>query len=255
MVLVENVSKSFKSRKKGKIEAVKNVSFTAESGKIYGLLGPNGAGKTTTMRMISTLLKPDSGKITVGGIDVQKDPQKVRSVISFLTGEMRISGNLTGYELMKFFGELNKLPKEKINDRINYLVEKLDMKDFIDRPAVKLSTGMKQKVSISISLMNDPEVIIFDEPTNGLDIFSARVVTDFLKDMREQRKTIIISTHIMSLVEKICDNIGIIFKGELVENAPLDEILRKHSTKELEDVFFKYAEYYGESEQMVGGKK
>lgn len=250
MIKVVDISKTFTSKKKKKIEAVKNVSFECYPGEIYGLLGPNGAGKTTTLRIISTLIKPDKGSVYVNGIDNQSQPDKVRSMIGFLTGEMKVSGNLSGREFLKFFGKLNHMDEEKIDQRIEMLVDMLEMKDFIDRPPTKLSTGMKQKLSIAISLIHDPQVIIFDEPTNGLDVFSAKVVTDFLKEMKKQGKTIIISTHIMSVVEKLCDRLGIIFKGQLAENSTIQDIVHKHTLNDLEDVFFKYAKEFGVVENV-----
>jgi len=245
LVQVNNISKSFVNRKKKRIEAVKNVSFECRSGEIYGLLGPNGAGKTTTLRIIATLLKPDSGAVIVNGLDNQKEPDKVRAMIGFLTSDMKVSGNLTGREFLRFFGQLNHLSEEKIEERTRMLVEMLDMADFIDRSPNKLSSGMKQKLSIAISLIHDPDVIIFDEPTNGLDIFASKVVTDFLKEMKRQQKTIIISTHIMSVAEKLCDQLGLIFNGQLVENDTIENILKKHEAAEIENVFFAYANSMG----------
>ncbi len=245
MLRVINISKSFKTKRRGIIEAVKNVSFECHEGEIFGLLGPNGAGKTTTLRIISTLMKQDSGEVFVKGISTLKEPERVRGIIGFLTSDMKVAGNLTGRELLTFFGRLNKMPDEKIKDRINILSEMLALEDFIDRPPNKLSSGMKQKLSIAISLIHDPQVIIFDEPTNDLDMFAAKVVTDFLKEMKSKGKTIIISTHIMSVAEKLCDRIGLIFSGSLVENGTLSEILKKNESNDLEEVFFKYANDLG----------
>lgn len=244
MVKVTSIEKTFESRKK-RVKAVNKVSFRTEPGEIFGLLGPNGAGKTTTLRIIATLLKPNSGKAEVMGFDCMKEATEVRKRIGFLTSDMKLSGNLTPKELLQFFGELSHMESSVINKRIRDLASYLDMGDFLDKRIGKLSTGMKQKAAIAVSLIHDPEVIIFDEPTNGLDILTARTVTEFLKDYRRQGRTIIISTHIMAVAEKLCDRVGIIFNGNLVENDTLKELYTKFGDSNLEDVFFKIAEREG----------
>ncbi|SSC12032.1 ATP-binding transport protein NatA [Mesotoga infera] len=244
MVEISSIEKTFESRKK-KVKAVDGVSFKAQPGRIYGLLGPNGAGKTTTLRIIATLLKPDSGKAQVMGFDSVKDATQVRKRIGFLTSDMKLSGNLTPRELLQFFGELNHMQNGDIKKAIREMAEYLDMGEFLDKQVGKLSSGMKQKAAMAVSLIHNPEVIIFDEPTNGLDILTARTVTEFLKDYRRQGKTIIISTHIMAVAEKLCDNVGIIFKGRLVENDSLEGLYGKFNEDNLEDLFFKVAEREG----------
>jgi sodium transport system ATP-binding protein len=244
MVEISSIEKTFESRKK-KVKAVDGVSFKAQPGRIYGLLGPNGAGKTTTLRIIATLLKPDSGKAQVMGFDSVKDATQVRKRIGFLTSDMKLSGNLTPRELLQFFGELNHMQNGDIQKAIREMAEYLDMGEFLDKQVGKLSSGMKQKAAMAVSLIHNPEVIIFDEPTNGLDILTARTVTEFLKDYRRQGKTIIISTHIMAVAEKLCDNVGIIFKGRLVENDSLEGLYGKFNEDNLEDLFFKVAEREG----------
>jgi sodium transport system ATP-binding protein len=244
MVEISSIEKTFESRKK-KVKAVDGVSFKAQPGRIYGLLGPNGAGKTTTLRIIATLLKPDSGKAHVMGFDSVKDATQVRKRIGFLTSDMKLSGNLTPRELLQFFGELNHMQNGDIKKAIREMAEYLDMGEFLDKQVGKLSSGMKQKAAMAVSLIHNPEVIIFDEPTNGLDILTARTVTEFLKDYRRQGKTIIISTHIMAVAEKLCDNVGIIFKGRLVENDSLEGLYGKFNEDNLEDLFFKVAEREG----------
>jgi sodium transport system ATP-binding protein len=244
MVEISSIEKTFESRKK-KVKAVDGVSFKAQPGRIYGLLGPNGAGKTTTLRIIATLLKPDSGKAQVMGFDSVKDATQVRKRIGFLTSDMKLSGNLTPRELLQFFGELNHMQNGDIKKAIREMAEYLDMGEFLDKQVGKLSSGMKQKAAMAVSLIHNPEVIIFDEPTNGLDILTARTVTEFLKDYRRQGKTIIISTHIMAVAEKLCDNVGIIFKRRLVENDSLEGLYGKFNEDNLEDLFFKVAEREG----------
>ena len=249
MIEVQGLYKSFKNKRK-KVEVLKDINFKAEPGKIFGLLGPNGAGKTTTLRTIATLLKPDKGQITVDGLNVQKKPRQVRDKIGFLTSDMKLSGNLSPRELLKFFGELNHLNTKKIKDRTEELAEYLDMKSYLDKPVVKLSTGMKQKASLAVSLIHDPEIIIFDEPTNGLDILASKVVVDFIYDSKKAGKTVVLSTHIMSEAEKLCDDIGIILDGELEEQGNMTKIMENYSTNKLEDVFFTIASKKGVVENV-----
>ena len=241
MVQVETVHKTFRGKKRKKTEVLKGISFTAEPGSIFGLLGPNGAGKTTTLRIIATLLKADQGRAYVNGMDVTKESRKVRNSIGFLTSDMKLTGNLSPRELVTFFGRLNKLDQSTINQRLTTLSEYLDMGDFLDKPVEKLSTGMCQKASIAVALIHDPQIIIFDEPTNGLDILAAKTVVDFLMDYRKQGKTVIVSTHIMTEAEKLCDRIGIILNGELVTEGTQDELKARYAQQTLEDVFFHLA--------------
>ena len=244
LVRLKEVHKNFKG-KKGIIKAVDGVSFEAAPGEIFGLLGPNGAGKTTTLRLISTLLKPNSGEITVFGFDTVKNAREVRERIGFLTSDMKLAGNLSPRELMYFFGDLNHIDRKTVGKRIDTLASYLDMNDFLDERISKLSTGMKQKASIAVSIIHDPQVIVFDEPTNGLDIITARTVTEIIKDFKEQGKTVIISTHVMSVAEKLCDRVGIILKGKLVEIDYLKSLYSEYGSEDLEDIFFAIAEKEG----------
>ena len=243
MIQIENLCKTYINKKKGittKKEAVKHISFECKPGKIFGLLGPNGAGKTTTLRCISTLIKPTSGSINVNGYDILKDDKKVRSIIGFLTSDMKLDGYFTPNYMLDYFGRLNKMSPENIKHRKEELFTELEMEDFIDNKIDKLSTGMKQKTSLAISLIHNPDIIIFDEPTNGLDIITAKNVTDFLRKSADEGKTVIISTHIMSVAEKLCNEIGILIEGELKELGTLSEILSGNKSDNLEDVFFKH---------------
>ena len=243
MIQIENLCKTYINKKKGittKKEAVKNLSFECKPGKIFGLLGPNGAGKTTTLRCISTLIKPTSGLIKVNGYDILKDEKNVRSIIGFLTSDMKLDGYFTPKYMLDYFGRLNKMSSENIKHRKEELFSELEMKDFIDIKIDKLSSGMKQKTSLAISLIHNPDIIVFDEPTSGLDVITAKNVTDFLRKSADEGKTVIISTHIMSVAEKLCDEIGILIEGELKELGALLEILSKNKSDNLEDVFFKH---------------
>jgi len=246
LIEVKNVTKVFDSRKKGKVTAVKDISFEVKKGEIFGLLGPNGAGKTTSLRMISTLMKPTKGTIRVNGFDVVKEPKKVRKGLGFLTSDMKLYDTLTPRELLEFFGRLNHLSEDTIEKRTEEISEYLDMKGFLDKKVGKLSTGMKQKAAISISLIHDPNVIVFDEPTNGLDVITAHTVMELLKDFRKRGKTILISTHVMSVAEKLCDKIGILLKGELRAIGALDDLRKRFGMMELEDIFFALVGEMGE---------
>ena len=224
--------------------AVDDLSFNAYKGEIYGLLGPNGAGKTTTLRIISTLIKADEGDALVEGISVNKNPDGVRRKIGFLTSELKLEDFFTPNYLFDYFSSLHQIDKEKANKRKEYLFNKFGIENFKEVKVADLSTGMKQKVSIVISLVHDPDIIIFDEPTNGLDVITAKIVTDFLLDLKREGKTIIISTHIFSLVEKLCDRVGIIFNGKMIRDDTLENLTKE---KSLEDVFFElYKQEVGE---------
>ncbi len=252
-LVVENITKTFKiSRKQQRIEktmesyktAVNGLSFVANEGEIYGLLGPNGAGKTTTLRIISTLIKQDKGDVIIEGLNTKTDTEKVRAKIGFLTSELKLEDFFTPNYLFDYFGKLHNIPDDVLENRKKELFEKFGIEKFEEVKIADLSTGMKQKVSIVISIVHDPDVIIFDEPTNGLDVITAKVVTDFLKELKSQNKIIIISTHIFSLVEKLCDRVGIIINGKMIKSGELVELTKE---KDLEELFFElYKEEVGE---------
>ena len=215
--------------------AVDGLSFSVKRGEIYGLLGPNGAGKTTTLRILSTLIKPNSGDAIIDGFSVVSAPDKVREKIGFLTSELRPDEFFTPNYLFDFFSELQKVPTHVRDERKKELFERFGISDFCETKIGELSTGMKQKVSIAISLVHDPEFIIFDEPTNGLDVLTAKSVTDFLLELKARGKTVLLSTHIFSLVEKICDRVGVIIDGKMTLEGDVKELTAE---KNLEDVFF-----------------
>lgn len=251
---VKNLCKSFRlSYKQRRLEggvpvkvAVDNLSFTAYKGEIFGLLGPNGAGKTTTLRMLATLIKPDGGDAVIDGASIVTDPYAVRSKIGFLTSELKLEDFFTPNYLFDFFSGLYNVPAEKAAERKREMFARFGIDRFAEVKVANLSTGMRQKVSLVISLVNDPDFIIFDEPTNGLDVLTAKTVTDFLVELKERGKTIILSTHIFSLIEKLCDRVGIIVDGRLVA---LDTLKNLTAEKNLEDKFFDlYAQVKGEAE-------
>ncbi len=241
---VESISKTFKlSSKQQKVEktnsktktAVDNLSFSAYEGEIFGLLGPNGAGKTTTLRMLATLIKPDSGDAFIDDSSIVKNPDEVRGKIGFLTSELKLEDFFTPDFLFDFFSDLHKVPDEIRVQRKEELFSKFGIDKFSQVKVANLSTGMKQKVSLAVSIVHDPNIIIFDEPTNGLDVITAKVVTDFLEELKQRGKTVIVSTHIFSLIEKICDRVGIIIDGKMIV---CDDLKTITAEKNLEDVFF-----------------
>ena len=248
LLQVKELRKTFTlSAKQQKIEntkekvkvAVDGLSFTAYKGEVFGLLGPNGAGKTTTLRMLATLIKPDSGDAILDGASIVKEPEKVREKIGFLTSELKLEDFFTPNYQFDFFSGLYGVDPQVAAARKKELFERFGIDRFAEVKVGNLSTGMKQKVSLVVSLVHDPDVVIFDEPTNGLDVLTAKVVTDFLLDLKSRGKTIIVSTHIFSLIEKICDRVGIVIYGKMVECNTLKELC---GDKSLEERFFEIYE-------------
>ena len=252
VLIAANLKKTFRlSAKQRKIEktplrekiAVNGISFKAKRGEIYGLLGPNGAGKTTTLRMLATLIRPDEGDALINGYSIVKQPDKVRSQIGFLTSELKLDDFFTPNYIFDFFSELQNIPTQVRDERKRTLFGRFGIDKFAETKIADLSTGMKQKTSIAVSLVHDPEFIIFNEPTNGLDVLTAKAVTDFLVELRNRGKSILLSTHIFSLVEKICDRVGVIIDGKMTVE---DTVTNLTKEKGLEDVFFDiYAETKG----------
>ena len=255
LIRIQEISKTFHlTAKQRKTErsalkvktAVDHVSFCVRKGEVFGLLGPNGAGKTTTLRMLATLLKPDSGDALLDGSSIVTQPEQVRQKIGFLTSELKLEDFFTPDYLYDFFSELYGIPADRRNVRKTMLFERFGIQKFAQVRIRDLSTGMKQKVSLVISLVHDPQIIIFDEPTNGLDILTAKVVTDFLLDLKDEGKTILISTHIFTLVEKICDRVGIMINGRM---AACEDLWTLCGEKSLEERFFEiYEDVNGEGE-------
>lgn len=247
MVEIKNLVKVYKLNKKqmteqklkeGRKVAVNDVSFCAKGGEIFGLLGPNGAGKTTTLRCISTLLKPTSGSVSVEGFDTVTQSSKVRGKIGFLTNEIKLDPQFSPKYMFNFFGKMHGVDDVTLEQRRKELFEYFGITEFEDKKVSELSTGMKQKASIAVSLVHDPEIVIFDEPTSGLDIITARQVTDYLKTLKDRGKLVIISTHIMSEAEKLCDRLAIIIGGRKVAEGTVEEILKDNNAEDLEEAFF-----------------
>lgn len=239
MIEARGLTKTFRDKKRGEIYAVNDVSFTCLPGQIYGLLGANGAGKTTTLRMLATLLTPTRGQATVAGLSVGDHPAQVRTKVGFLAASTALYGRLTARETITYFGQLNGMSTETIAARTRQLSMELGMDDFLDRRVDKFSTGMKQKTSIARTLIHDPEVIIFDEPTLGLDVMAARTIVRFVRECRNRGKTVIYSTHIMSEVVKLCDTIGIIHGGRLLAEGNLVSLQAQFQENDMEEIFVK----------------
>ena len=247
MIETRGLIKVFQDKKRGQIRAVDNVTFTCKPGQIYGLLGANGAGKTTTLRMLATILEPTDGTAIVCGHDVIDEPEKVRASVGFLSTATALYPRLTSQEMVEYFGRLNGLDESTLKKRVDDIFARLDMNSFRDRRCDKLSTGMQQKTSIARSLVHDPPVMIFDEPTSGLDVMTARTIIQFIRECRENGKTVIFSTHVMSEVQKLCDVIGIIQSGKLLAEGSLPELQEQHKEKDLEEIFVKIVTPYQNS--------
>lgn len=240
LLKLNNVSKKFKTSK-----VVDNLSFNVNKGEIVGLLGENGAGKTTTLRMISTMLEITEGKINVNEIDVKSNPEKVRKEIGILFGgDVGLYDRLTGRENIRYFANLYGMSKKEADERIDNLAKGFGMEDYINKPVGKYSRGMKQKISIARSIVHNPSVMLFDEPTTGLDVSAARIVQDFILQCKNENKVILFSSHSMKEVEKLCDRVVIINKGKLIENCTLRNLKGKYNNEDLEETFLK----------LIGGK-
>ena len=239
MIEVNQLCKEFTDKKRGVVRAVQGVSFSCRPGEIFGLLGPNGAGKTTTLRMLATILEPTSGTATVAGHDVQREPQAVRINIGYLSGSTALYERLTAREMVAYFGALFGLAQGEIDQRIQEIFTELDMHEFADRRCDKLSTGQKQRVSIARTILHDPPVLFFDEPTAGLDVLASQSVMEFIEEARTMGKTIIFSTHIMSEVERLCDNVVVIHDGKVRSEGSVATLLQEAGEQSLEKAFLK----------------
>ncbi len=227
MIQVENLTKQYTlskkqqkefGKKESKVTAVDHISFTCQPGRVFTLLGPNGAGKTTTLRMLATILKPNSGSIHIAGINAMEQPKKARKKIGFLTGSTELYARLTPDEVVAYFAHLHRVPKDVFLERKEKLYQLFGVHEFHNKQIGKLSTGMKQKVSICRTMIHDPEVVIFDEPTSGLDVISAQSIIHLIKDCKEKNKTVIFSSHIMDEVDLLSDDLAIIHKGKMLFN-------------------------------------
>ena len=236
-VIVKELTKTFYDESRGEISAVDHISFECRESEVFGLLGANGAGKTTTLRMLSTILTPTSGTATILNYNVVSDPQNVRKSLGFFSASTALYPRLTGRETIEFFARINQYPADRVVERVNYLIDHFGIAKYADVRVEKLSTGMKQKISIARTVAHDPPILIFDEPTVGLDVLNAIEVQETIKELRGEGKTIIFSTHIMSEAEKLCDRIAIIHGGRILACETLDALRQRTGIHYLEDIF------------------
>ena len=246
-VWVEGLTKTFYDEARGEVHAVDGVSFQCRPGEIFGLLGANGAGKTTTLRMLSTILRPSAGTAHLMGHDVVAEPEEVRANLGFYSASTALYPRLTARETLEFFARVNRYPPERVAGRVEELVHRFSIAEFQNARVEKLSSGMKQKVSIARTVVHDPPVLIFDEPTVGLDVINALEMQEVIRELRDEGKTIIFSTHIMSEAEKLCDTIAIIHAGHILASGSLEDHRRATGKHYLEDIFVYYVRDGGAS--------
>jgi sodium transport system ATP-binding protein len=239
MIVTTGLTKIFLDKKRGEIRAVDSVTIECKPGRVYGLLGLNGAGKTTLMRLLSTILKPTSGSAKVAGYDIVDEPEKVKEKIGFLSSDTGLYQRLTAEETVSYFGKLNGMEQNMLKKRVDEIFDRFDMNEFRTRRVGKLSTGMKQKISIARTFINDPEVLILDEPTIGLDVVTSRSIIQSIKESKQANKCILFSTHVMWEAQKLCDDIAIIHKGKILEVGTLEQLRAKTGLDDLDDIFVK----------------
>jgi sodium transport system ATP-binding protein len=237
MIQATDIHKTFRDSKRGDVKAVDGITLTCNPGEIYGLLGPNGAGKTTLMRMLATILAPTAGSAVVAGYDVQAEPTRVRASIGYLSGGTALYERMTPREMVRYFGALYGLTTAKVESRIRTVFGDLEIDEFADSRCDKLSTGQRQRVSIARTILHEPPVLIFDEPTNGLDILASRTIVRFIRRCRDEGRTVIFSTHILSEVESLCDRIGVVYHGKLVGEGTMFDLRAQTGKQTLEEVF------------------
>ena len=234
MIVVRNLHKSF-----GPVKAVNGVSFEARDGEITGLLGPNGAGKTTTLRMLYSLLPPDSGEILIDGLDPTRDAMQIKRTLGVVPDSRGLYGRLTARENISYYAELHGMSRERTEQRMAELIRTLDMADFIDRRTEGFSQGQRVKVAIARSMVHEPQTVLMDEPSNGLDVMSTRALREYIRGLRQEGRSVVLSTHIMQEVAALCDRIVIIAKGEVAANGTAAELLARARCDSLEDAFVK----------------
>lgn len=250
MISVGNLTKWYDDLRRGRCVALDGVSFEARPGQVYGLLGPNGAGKTTALRILSTVLQPSGGRATVNGFDVVTQPALVRRQIGFVSCNTAVYDRMTAWEMVEYFGRLHGLAAEPLGERMERLFERLQMNEIRDLLGAKMSTGMKQKVSIARAIVHDPPVLIFDEATSGLDVLVARALLKTVAEIRDQGKCVIFSTHIMREAERLCDRIAIMHRGQILVEGTLDELRDRCDQHDLEELFFDLISEHGAHEEV-----
>jgi sodium transport system ATP-binding protein len=238
LVQVQNLCKSYPDAELGEFKALDNISFVARAGEVFGLLGPNGAGKTTALRILATILQPSSGTAKVFNFDVKSQADYVRHSIGFVSNNTAIYDRMSAWEMVEYFGRLYALHNDHLYPRMEKIFRKLQMDEFRNCPGAKMSTGMKQKVSIARALIHDPPVLIFDEASLGLDVMVARALQAIVLDLRDHGKCIIYSTHIMREVERLCDRVAIVYKGKILDTGTLPDLANRHNQNDFEELFF-----------------
>ncbi len=236
-VRTQALSKSFFDESRGEVRAVRGIDFECREGEIFGLLGANGAGKTTTLRMLSTILAPTAGTAEVMGASVVEQPEQVRKSLGFYSAGTALYPRLTARETLRLFARVNQYPEARVEERVAYLIERFAIEDYADTRVERLSTGMKQKVSIARTIAHDPPVLIFDEPTVGLDVLNALELQAIIGELRDEGKAILFSTHIMSEAERLCDRIAIIHEGSIRACDTLEGLRSLTGAHYLEDIF------------------
>lgn len=239
MIHVRDLTKSYADLRRGRLVALDGVSFDAVPGQIFGILGPNGAGKTTLLRILSTVLQPTQGHAIVNGHNVVTEPASVRRQIGFVSANTAVYDRMTAWEMVEYFGRLHGIVIDSLRARMEQLFARLQMNGFRDVLGAKMSTGMKQKVSIARALVHDPPVLIFDEATAGLDVLVARALLKTVAELREQGKCILFSTHIMREVERLCDRVAILHQGQILAAGTLSELRDRYQENDLEELFFR----------------
>jgi sodium transport system ATP-binding protein len=239
MIEARSLSKAYTDLRRGEVKALDEVSFHATPGQVYGLLGPNGAGKTTALRILSTVLEPTSGTALVGGFDCVTQPELVRHQIGFVSANTAVYDRMTAAEMVEYFGRLYGMGEDELSERIDLLFDRFQMQEIRDVLGAKMSTGMRQKVSIARAIVHDPPVLIFDEATTGLDVLVARALLDAVAELRSEGKCIIFSTHIMREAERLCDRIAIMHRGRILAEGTLAELCETHQEPDLEELFFR----------------
>ena len=239
MVEADQLTKSYPDLQVGKFVALDKVSFSVGPGEIFGLLGPNGAGKTTALRILSTVLRPTSGTALVNGFDVSSHPYEVRHSIGFVSNNTAIYERMTAWEMVEYFGKLYGLTPDRLEERMEAVFEQLQMNEIRDIAGARMSTGMQQKVNIARAIVHDPPVLVFDEASIGLDVLVARALLEIISNLRDEGKCIIFSTHIMREVERLCDRVGILYRGKMLASGTLPELAEEHDEDDFEELFFK----------------
>jgi len=252
MIHVRGLTKHYADLRQGKLVALAGIDFDAFPGQIFGLLGPNGAGKTTALRILSTVLRPTAGTVSVNGFDVVTQSDQVRRQIGFMSANTAVYDRMTAWEMVEYFGRLHGIPEELLGQRMEVLFARLKMNDIRDLLGAKMSTGMKQKVSVARAIVHDPPVLIFDEATVGLDVLVARALLKTVAELRQHNKCIVFSTHIMREAERLCDRIAILHRGRVLAQGTLAQLQEEHQEKDLEELFFRLISEHDTAHPAVG---